>query len=175
MINKSSLFCLLALLVACSTESQFNTDKQSTDSFVVNGLVEQEQRFTAITLAQMKQHDLDHIQLTKGNGQTYLTLNAATGVLLKDILQAVTIKGQNNKNYSAYYIVCTAADGYKTLYSWNELFNTAIGEEVYLITQTNGQALDQMKESIMMVSLQDQMTGKRNLRNLASIAIACMD
>lgn len=175
MINKLLLACLLVLLWNCSPKSESNTENQVTLSFKVNGLVEQEQHFTATSLLEMQQLPLGNIQLTKGNGQVYLELNEASGVLLKDVLLSVTVKGQNNKNYSAYYVVCTAADGYKTIYSWNELFNSPIGEQVYLITQAKEQALDQMEQAIMMVSLGDQITGKRNLRNLAIIEIACMN
>lgn len=119
----------------------------------------------------MKQDDLGSIQLTKGNGEVYLKLGAARGVLLKTILQSFALKGHNNKTYSAFYVVCTAIDGYKCLYSWNELFNTPIGEEVYLITQADGRPLDQLEQSIMVVSMRDQITGKRNLRKLTSIEI----
>ncbi|MBX2871483.1 MAG: hypothetical protein KTR30_05270 [Saprospiraceae bacterium] len=162
---------LLFLLMACGPTPGSDTAGAATQSLSINGLVEQSRSITAADLQKMEQHDLGTIQLSKGNGEVYLELEAATGVLLTELLQSVTIKGQTNKNYSSYYVVCTATDGYKTLYSWNELFNSPIGDGVYLIMQANKQSLIEMDQSIMMISLEDQISGKRNLRQLDNIEI----
>jgi len=93
------------------------------------------------------------------------------GVLLKEILQTVEIKSENPKVLSEYYFVFVASDGYKVVYSWNELFNTSVGESVYLITEKNGKTITDMDDSILVVSTKDFKTGRRNVKGLASIAV----
>ncbi len=167
----SLVLVLLFLIDGCRPSTVSDPSGDATQSFVMNGLVEQVQRITYTDLQKMNQHKLGAIRLTKGNGEVYLELEAATGILLKDILHSVGVKGLNNKNYSSYYVVCTATDGYKTLYSWNELFNSPLGDQAYLIMKANEQSLPELEESIMMVSLADKITGKRNLRKLESITV----
>jgi len=39
------------------------------------------------------------------------------------------------KEFSGIYIVLTASDGYKNVYSWNELFSTEVGKHIYIMTE----------------------------------------
>ena len=171
MSNKLIAVCLLMLCLNCSRGTKGDINNQPTDSFSILGLVEDIPSYSKESLLGLHQEDLGTIQLRKGNGEVYLELDQTKGVLLKDVLGCLAVKGQNNKNYSAYYVDCKAVDGFQSVYSWNELFNSPTGDGVYLITEANGKSLDQMSQSIMMVSLQDQITGKRNLRNLSSIEV----
>lgn len=171
MSKKLIIGCLLLLCLNCSRATKDHTDNQITDSFSIGGLVEGKPSFSKESLLELNQQDLGTVQLRKGNGEVYLELEETKGVLLKDVLESVPVKGQTNKNYSAYYVDCKAVDGFQSVYSWNELFNSPMGDSVYLVTEADGKSLDQMSQSIMMISLQDQITGKRNLRNLASIEI----
>ena len=72
---------------------------------------------------------------------------------------------------SEYYFVFAASDGYKVVYSWNELFNTSVGESVYLVTEKDGKTITEMDDSILVVSTKDFKTGRRNVKGLASIAV----
>lgn len=171
MMNRLVVGCLLFLCLNCSKGIEDDIDHQATDSFSISGLVEDVPSFSKENLLELDQQDLGTIKLRKGSGEVYLELDKAKGVLLKEVIGSVSVKGQTNKNYSAYYVNCKAVDGFQSLYSWNELFNSPMGDSVYLITEANGKSIDQMPQSIMMVSLQDQITGKRNLRNLTSIEI----
>ncbi len=171
MSNRLIVECLLLLCLNCSRATKNDTDNRATDSFSITGLVEEIPSFSKESLLELDQQDLGTVQLRKGDGEVYLELDQTKGVLLKDVLGSLPVEGQTNKNYSAYYVDCKAVDGYQSVYSWNELFNSPTGDSVYLITQANGKSLDQMSQSIMMVSLQDQITGKRNLRNLTSIEV----
>ena len=172
MINRLIIGCVLFLCLNCSNITEDHPDKQVTDSFSISGLVEENSSFSKERLLRLDQQDLGIIQLRKGDGEVYLELEKTKGVLLKDVLESVPVKGQTNKNYSAYFVDCKAVDGFQAVYSWNELFNSPLGDSVCLITEANGKSLEQMSQSIMMVSLQDQITGKRNLRNLSSIEVS---
>lgn len=169
-LNSLIAVCLF-LCLNCSRDAKNNINNQATESFSISGLVEGNPSFSKESLLEIEQQDLGTVQLRKGNGEVYLELNETKGVLLKDVLESIPVKGQTNKNYSSYYVNCKAVDGFQSLYSWNELFNSPMGDSVYLITEADGKSLDQMSQSIMMISLQDQITGKRNLRNLTMIEV----
>ena len=72
---------------------------------------------------------------------------------------------------SEYYFTCIASDGYKIIYSWNELFNTAIGNSVYILTSKDNQPLEKLDENIVMIATQDIRTGRRYVKNLQSIIV----
>jgi hypothetical protein len=52
------------------------------------------------------------------------------GILLKNILNHSQWLAVSPKLFSRIYFVCTGIDGYKVVYSKNELFNTPAGDNV---------------------------------------------
>lgn len=93
------------------------------------------------------------------------------GVLLKDILIHSELLASSPKLFSRFYFVCVGADGYKVVYSWNELFNTETGNHVFIIMEKNGIKAGKMPESIQMTSMTDFKTGRRYLHNLDKIIV----
>jgi len=162
---------LLVLLFSGCSDPQATPADLPAGAIRVGGAVAQELVLNAEALPEFEVRQIGDIDLKKGGGEVYKSLNNAEGVLLKDILQAASPAGLTNKSYSSFFVVCTAADGYRTLYSWNELFNTEVGEQVYIITAAAGERLEGIKDGAMMVSLGDLLNGKRNLRGLSAIDI----
>ncbi|WP_008587291.1 hypothetical protein [Niabella soli] len=100
-----------------------------------------------------------------------LALHKVKGVLLKEILSKITITSPGPKELSRYYIACVASDDYTVVFSWNELFNTSTGDQVLLITQHDGQELEQMNDRIALISPTDRATGRRYVKGLKKIII----
>ncbi|HJP64256.1 MAG TPA: hypothetical protein VJ844_12495 [Mucilaginibacter sp.] len=57
------------------------------------------------------------------------------------------------------------------VYSWNELFNTQVGEQVYILMEKNGIKADKLPESLQMTSMLDMKTGRRYLHNLDKVVV----
>jgi hypothetical protein len=93
------------------------------------------------------------------------------GVLLKDIISGVEIKSESPKVLSEFYIVCRASDGYKVVYSWNELFNSPTGDAVFIVTSKEGKKASEMEESILLISPKDFKTGRRFVKSMSTIEI----
>ena len=93
------------------------------------------------------------------------------GVLLKDILSAIPFNNENPKVLSEYYIECQATDGYKVLFSWNEIFNSETGKHVMIITSKNGTNTAQLDDRIALITPTDQATGRRYVKWLNKIII----
>jgi hypothetical protein len=109
--------------------------------------------------------------ITNHKGDVKGTAKDLTGVLLKDFLLSIELDAENPKVLSEYYFTCIASDGYKVIYSWNELFNTAIGNSVYILTSKDNQPLEKLDENIVMIATQDIRTGRRYVKNLQSIIV----
>jgi len=75
------------------------------------------------------------------------------------------------KRLNEYYFVCTASDGYKAIFSWNELFNSELGEKIFIITEMNGIRLKQLRNRILLISTFDLKVGRRYIKGLQYIEI----
>ena len=105
------------------------------------------------------------------NGELLRTLFAYSGVRLTDILdKSVLVKGEHD-DLKKTIIVATASDDYKALFSWNELYNTSVGEGVLVLYEKSGQPLDDNEGKIALISINDRHTGPRHVRWLSDIQV----
>lgn len=99
------------------------------------------------------------------------TLKKLKGVLLKDVLSKAEFTVNSPKVLSEFYIVCVADDGYKVVFSWNEIFNSLTGDKALILTEINGNSTISQKEGIILVTPTDKATGRRYVKNLSKITI----
>src|SRR5690606_37019505 len=85
-------------------------------------------------LITFRDHSLDSLPIYNHAGKYRSTLKGIKGVRLKEVLRNIALGEESPKVLSEYYIVCVATDGYKVVFSWNELFNTPIGDAVLVVT-----------------------------------------
>ncbi len=111
------------------------------------------------------------VTITNHLGEKKSEQKALKGVLLKEVLQKIEINADSPKVLSEFYFQCKAADGYLVVFSWNELFNSPTGESVFLITSKNAIKINDLDESILMVSSKDYKTGRRYVKALTSIEV----
>jgi hypothetical protein len=163
------LFTIAALLWVTPLFSQSNASV--TESFTITGKVKATLTVTTSDLQLFRSHTIGDVKITNHKGEEKGTASKLSGVLLKDIVQAVMPANEDLKLLSEYYFVCQASDGYKVVYSWNELFNTATGNNVYLVTSKEDKHAPGFDESILMISTQDLRTGRRYLKNLKTIYV----
>lgn len=93
------------------------------------------------------------------------------GVKLLDLIQDLKLTESNPKLLSEYYLIFKASDGYSVVVSWNELYNTEIGEAFYIVVEADGKSLQNSSESILLISTKDFMTGRRHIKGLKSIEV----
>jgi hypothetical protein len=167
------IFTLLFFLVSFSLSAQSANTK--TESFTINGKVKAPQTITFSDLKKFKIFNLGDVTITNHLGEVKGTAKNLSGVLLREILQSVPLDTENPKQYSEYFFICRASDGYKVVYSWNEIFNTATGNSAYIITEKNHQPIRELDESMLMISTQDEHTGTRYVKNLESIYVGRAD
>ena len=149
-------------------------DVPPSSEFVVSGAVKKVLKLSIKDLGDMKQDNLGDIVIRNHKGEPKSTAKQLKGVLLKTILERAEITAEKPKEYSEYVILLTATDDYRNVYSWNELFNTDIGNHVYIVTEMDGQSIGQMTDRILVLSLADMNSGSRHLRGLAKIEVKKM-
>jgi hypothetical protein len=88
---------------------------------------------------------------------------------VKDVLNRAELNGENPKVLSKFYFVFVATDNYKIVFSWNEIFNTETGNNIYFILEEGGKKIKDLESRISIVTLTDFKTGRRHMSNIDRI------
>jgi hypothetical protein len=147
------------------------TTPKVSSSFTVNGRVKAPKTFTLTDITELGVHHLGDVVITNHKGEVKGTAKDLSGVLLTGILNLIELDAESPKVYSEYSFVCYASDGYKVVFSWNELFNTNVGHSVYILTSKDHKNMSELDENILMISSQDKNTGRRYVKNLETIRV----
>ena len=165
---KSSLqFLSLALALFALTGNTFVT----TRSLSIEGRVKNSVTITIDELEKMTLRDIGSVNIINHKGEKKSEARNLKGVLLREILENVTIDAENPKVLSEYYFICVAEDQYKVVYSWNELFNTNVGNGVFIVLTRDGKQLADDEDGLLMISRGDEKTGRRYVKNLQTIQV----
>jgi hypothetical protein len=162
---------LLILFLLCRTIACAQEPLKQTSSFTISGQVKNGSVITMDSLNSYLIKAIGDIKVTNHLGEFKHEDDQLKGVLLKDILSHTILVANSPKLFSRFYFTCLGNDGYAVVYSWNELFNTEVGNHVFIVTEKNGIKADKLPESIQMTSTMDFKTGRRYLHNLDKIVV----
>lgn len=143
----------------------------TTDQFTVTGAVRQEMAVTMADLSRFPSVNIGDVAITNHAGEARSTLKNVKGVRLKTVLEKLAYDVPSPRQLSELYFVATAADNYKVVFSWNELFNNALGDSVYLLTEHDGKPLPDLDDRIALLSPSDLRTGRRYVKGLKTIVV----
>ncbi len=149
----------------------YHYEPQPTNSFTITGKVTRELSVTISDLIAKGGQPIGNIAITNHRGEVKEEIKQVTGVALKPLLIKAGIITSKPHELSTFYFVCISADTHQVVFSWNELFNTEVGNNVYLITEKNGVKLKDMPERILLISKSDSLSGRRYLKNLKEIRV----
>lgn len=145
--------------------------QNATDQFTVEGEVEKPLTVDWALLKTFQTKSLDSLRIYNHEMQFRHVMKNIRGVLLKDVLNRVKLIEASPKKWSEFYLVCIAADGYKVVYSWNEVFNNPSGNKIVLVTEKDGAGAAAQPDRIAMISAADEATGRRYVKGLSKIVI----
>lgn len=157
-----------AFLFLC-IQLQAQEKPEPTSSFEVQGDIQHPYKITLDSISSRPAQSIGDLVITNHMGVTKNTAKELKGVLLKSLLANAELSVSNPKLFSEYYIVCVASDGYKVVFSWNELFNSPTGDHAYVVTSKDGNALAAMSDRILLAVTTDQKTGRRFLKGLSKV------
>jgi hypothetical protein len=122
-------------------------------------------------LRAMETEEIADLGIICGDGDPKGRIRNCKGVLLDKILgMAEVIKAEHNDT-KKMFIVVSAHDGYKTVFSWQEIFNTAVGGGVMVVLERDGKPLDGDRGQLELISAEDYFTGSRYVRGLKDIEV----
>ncbi len=93
------------------------------------------------------------------------------GVLLKDVINKAVVDETSPKRLSEFYFTCISADGYKVVFSWNEIFNTEVGNHILIVTEAGGIKGEMMPDRMLLLSAEDIATGRRYMKGVEKIIV----
>lgn len=162
-------------LVVISVTAWGQKADQATNDFVVTGQVKKEIRFTLADLEMNTSKTIGDVVITNHLGEPRGTAKQLTGILVKDLLRDLELKEDSPKRFSEFYLTFVAIDQYKVVYSWNEIFNSPTGDNLFLITSRDGKKIGDMEERILILTPTDFKTGRRHIKGLSKIIVERVD
>lgn len=94
-----------------------------------------------------------------------------SGVLLTEVLDKAGLRSERKDDWRRLYVVATASDGYKAVFSWGELFNSRIGRGAMVVFERKGKPIDDSEGRIALVSTEDDRIGPRHVKWLKRIEV----
>lgn len=111
------------------------------------------------------------LRLICGSGEPRGRISHCRGALLSDLINMADVVIEDHNDTKKMYIVAASADGYKAVFSWQEIFNSPVGEGVMVVVEKDGRQLYEEDNSVDLLSSCDYLTGPRYVRRLGSIEI----
>ncbi len=165
MIRLTALFLLLAEVAWGQKEVK------ATNEFVVTGQIKKELKVTVADLEKLESKGIPDVVITNHLGEPRGTAKQLTGVLVRDVLKDLELIEETPKLFSEFYFTFVAIDNYKVVYSWNEIFNSPTGDNIYIVTSRDGKKLADMEERILVLTPTDFRTGRRHIKGLGQVVV----
>jgi len=162
---------LLLSFFSLQVYAQHDHDISPTSGFEVTGSVKRSLKLSVNDLAAFRHDSLGDLIIKNKRGEQKGIARQLKGILLKTILDSAEIMADKPKDYSELIVTLVASDGYKNVYSWNELYNTEVGNHVYIITEMDSKPVSEIQDRILVISLFDFNSGRRHLKALEKIEI----
>lgn len=94
-----------------------------------------------------------------------------SGQLLREVLLRAGLGLLNDRGARCAVIEAVATDGYRAAFSWGELFNTAVGDQVMVVRSQDGRPLESVAGPVALRSLADLRPGARHVRSLCELVV----
>ena len=137
----------------------------------VSGRVGSPLSLSMADILSMEMEEFQNLFIVCGTGDPKDNIRHCRGVLIEKVLQkADVLKGEHNDT-KKMFIVASASDGYKVVFSWQEIFNTVIGGGVAVLTERDGKPLEEGGGRLDLISTLDYYAGSRYIKNLRNIEV----
>lgn len=168
-----ALIGVTAVALSVAAHETGDSRKFVTHSLSVSGDAKKSKTFSVEDVKTLPSRTLTDVAVISKRGMTMI--KSLKGVLLKELLDRADVIAKTNGKTKKTFIVATAADGYTAIFSWNELFNSPIGEGVLVAYEKEGAPVPDTEGRFLLVSAKDYMTGSRHVRWLKSVDVRRID
>jgi hypothetical protein len=146
-----------------------------TETLYIEGKVKNPGKITLSEIEKLEEEKIKDVVIYNHKGEIKDTLFNMEGVPIKSILSKFEFAYENPKELNEFYFVFKASDGYKVVFSWNEIYNTEMGNSFYIITELKNQKLSSIKQRMMFLSPKDLKSGRRYIKGLERIEVRKLD
>lgn len=140
-------------------------------SVSVSGIVEHALTLSVADLRATPPAQIVELRLAGGGGSDAAKPSVVRGVRLRDLVEQAKIVTRDHNTVKKIAIIATASDNYKAVFSWNELFNTDIGDSVLVVFERDGKPLTIEEGPLALVSGKDLRSGPRHVKWLQAIEV----
>lgn len=154
-----------------------SNDKAGTAAvvFSISGRVEETRGISLEELLGMEMIEFNDLLLACGSGVPKGRINSCRGIVLTDIINLAKVRVTDHNDTKRMYVVASAGDGYTTVFSWQELFNTSVGEGVIVLLEKDGKRVYEESGGVDLFSARDILTGPRYVKQLSSLRILMIE
>lgn len=162
---------LSLLLTGCIGNIYAQHDIKPTEQLTIEGAVKTPFMFQLKDAGNYPSKKIDSVRITNHLKQPRHTIKDLRVISVKDILAKVELTEASPKLLSEFYFVFTGSDNYKVVFSWNEIFNTVTGNNLYIVVDMDGKTGTAVADRIALLSPMDEATGRRFVKGLAKIVV----
>ncbi|HNE93945.1 MAG TPA: hypothetical protein PKZ66_07490 [Chitinophagaceae bacterium] len=167
LIKVKTIFACICILITANSFAQLNYK-----GFLITGNIKQDIFIGLDEIAKTPSVQLKDIVITNHLNVPQLTAKNLKGFLLKEILSKVILNEPLPRKYSEFYFTFIAQDSFTAVFSWNEIFNSPTGNNLFIITQKDGKSVTEMPESVLILTATDFTTGRRYIKKLSAIIVS---
>lgn len=136
----------------------------------IGGMVQNKLRLTGQELQALPQKDYTEKRSVIVDGREVVQSVTMRGIPLRNLLDQAGLASDRHSVRRAY-VLLTAQDGYQTTFSWGELYNTRLGDDVLVLLRHGDDDLLARDGLPSLRSLQDVRPGPRHVRWLTSVEV----
>jgi hypothetical protein len=148
---------------------------KSTDSLFITGKVKNPTTFTLADLDTFPKVQIKAPITYNQQGGPRDSLTGMLGIPFKTLLQSVEFDSEGSKYLNEFYFVFTASDGYRVVFSWNEVYTSEAANSFFIVTEIDGKKLKDMEQRIYFISNADSKRGNRRIKGLKTIELRRID
>jgi hypothetical protein len=137
----------------------------------VAGLVNHPQRLSVEDLCKLGLTEAKDVTMICSSGRTNGVRSNYRGVLLSRVIEHADAVMRKHDSPSWMYVTVTSSDGHWALLSYQEIFNTPVGEQALVIVEKDGLPLNEFEGEIAFISGYDLRPGSRKMRYLQKIEV----
>lgn len=168
-VMKKIVITIFILICCAGVQAQNNIP--ATDALAVEGKVKKPVIFSLAELSAMPAVEIPEQIIYNHLGEVKDTLWNMRGIPIKLLMTDVLFDYTDKKELNRIYFSMTASDGYTVIFSWNEIYNTEVGDSVFVITEMQGKKIEEMPQRILLMSASDIKTGRRYVKGLKKIEV----
>ncbi len=123
-------------------------------------------------LCRMASEEVADLPIYCSSGTPKGSILGCRGVLLENVIRKAEVIQAAENDTKKMFIIVSADDGHKVVFSWQEIFNTSIGGGVMILIERDGKPLGAETGGLELISAEDYYTGSRYVKQLKEIEVA---